>query len=115
MNTTVIKIEVERRRLALAEGQRCARFGGVGEAVQLGEMQGAMGLLDAAEDAAGADRGELLIIPDQPDTRAASDGELDGRVEGEGIGHAGFVDDQQGRPPDRCRPLRPGRRAVGTR
>ena len=38
---------------------------------------------------------ELLIIADQPDTRTASDGELDGGVEGEGVGHAGFVDDQQ--------------------
>ena len=54
-----------------------------------------MGLCDVAEDAAGADRGELLIISDQPDTRTASDGELDGCVEGEGVGHAGFVDDHQ--------------------
>ena len=37
---------------------------------------------DVAEDTAGADRGELLIISDQPDTRTATDGELDGGVEG---------------------------------
>ena len=30
-----------------------------------------MGVFDVAEDAAGADRGELLIITDQPDTRTA--------------------------------------------
>ena len=36
--------------------------------MQLGELQGAVGVFDVAEDAAGADRGELLIITDQPDT-----------------------------------------------
>jgi hypothetical protein len=69
-------------------------------------MQRTVGLFDVAEDAGGADRGELLIITDQPDTGTASDGELHGRVEGEGVGHAGFVDDHQRRRADRCRPLR---------
>ena len=73
--------------------------------MQLGQAEGAVGVCDVAEDAAGADRGELLIIPDQPDTRTAGDGELDGGVEGEGVGHAGFVDDHQGRRADRCRPV----------
>jgi hypothetical protein len=36
-----------------------------------------------------------LIITDQSDTGTAIHGELDSRVEGEGVGHAGFVDDQQ--------------------
>jgi hypothetical protein len=105
MDTTVIKIELKPRRVAVAEGQRCGRFGGVGEAMQLGQAEGAVALLDVAEDTAGADRGELLIITDQSDTRTAIDGELDGRVEGQGVGHAGFVDDQQGRRTDRCRPI----------
>ena len=35
-----------------------------------------MALLDVVEDTAGADRGELLIITDQSDTRTATDGEL---------------------------------------
>jgi hypothetical protein len=52
-------------------------------------------VLDVAEDAAGSDRSELLIITNQPDTRPAVDGEPDCRVEGEGVGHAGFVDDHQ--------------------
>jgi hypothetical protein len=52
-------------------------------------------LFDVAEDAAGADRGELLIITNQPDTRPSIDRELDCGVEGEGVGHAGFIDDQQ--------------------
>ena len=39
--------------------------------MQLGEAERAVGVFDVAEDAAGADRGELLIITDQPDTRTA--------------------------------------------
>jgi len=96
MNTAVIKVEVEPRSIAVAEGERCCRFGRVGEAVQLGEAEGAVGVGDVAEDAAGADRGKLLIITDQADTCTASDGELQRGVEGQGVGHAGFVDDQQG-------------------
>ena len=69
-------------------------------------MQGAVGVFDVAEYAAGADRGELLIITDQPDTGTSSDGELDGCVEGEGVGHTGFIDDHQCRRVDRGRPLR---------
>ena len=66
------EVEGECRRFAFAEGERCCCFGGVGEAVQLGEMQRAVGLFDVAEDAAGADRGELLIITNQPDTPTTS-------------------------------------------
>jgi hypothetical protein len=65
-----------------------------------------VGLLDVAEDTAGADRGELLIISDQSDVRAAIDGELHGGVEGQGVGHAGFVDDHQGRRADPRSPIR---------
>ena len=57
---------------------------------------------DVAEDTAGADRGELLIITDQPHTPTATDHELDGGVEGQGVGHPGFVDDHQGRRADRA-------------
>jgi hypothetical protein len=74
--------------------------------VQLGQVEGAVGVLDVAKDAAGADRAELLIITDQAQTRTATDGELDRGVEGEGVGHAGFVNDQQGRRADRGRPVR---------
>ena len=68
---------------------------GVGEAVQLGETERVVGVVDVAEDAAGDDRSELLIITYHSDTRTAIDGELDGGVEGQGVGHAGFVDDHQ--------------------
>ena len=82
MDPAVIKVERRAPRVAFAEGERCCRFGGVGEAMQLGQAEGAVGVFDVAEDTAGADRGELLIITDQPDTRTATDRELDGGVEG---------------------------------
>ena len=68
VNTAVIEVEAECLGFAVAEGEGGGGFGGVGEAVQLGEPEGAVGVLDVAEDAAGADRGELLVIADQPDT-----------------------------------------------
>jgi microcompartment protein CcmK/EutM len=64
--------------------------------MQLGELEGTVYVFDVAQDAAGADRGELLIISDQSDTRTTSDHELHGGVEGDGVGHPGFVDDHQG-------------------
>jgi hypothetical protein len=74
--------------------------------VEFGEVEGAVAVFDVAEDAAGADGGELLIIADQPDAGPAVDGVLDGGVEGQGVGHPGFVDDDQGAPVDLGRPLR---------
>src|SRR5829696_4316357 len=69
MDAAVIKVEVECLWFAVAEGEGCCRFDGVGEAMQLGQAEGAVALLDVAEHTAGADRGELLIITDQSDTR----------------------------------------------
>ncbi len=51
-----------------------------------------MGGGDVAKYAAGPDRGELLVVTDEPDDGAAVDGVRDDAVEGEGVGHAGFVD-----------------------
>jgi hypothetical protein len=42
--------------------------------------------LDVAEYPAGADRGELLIISDQPHAATASHDEVDGGIQGEGVG-----------------------------
>ena len=64
--------------------------------MQLAQAEGAVHFFDVAQHTPGPDRGELLIITNQADTRTASDGEMDGGVEGEGVGHAGFVDDHQG-------------------
>jgi hypothetical protein len=63
-------------------------------------------VLDVAEDTAGTDRSELLIITDQSDTCPAVDGEPDCRVEGQRVGHAGLINDDQRR---RSHPGRPDR------
>ena len=65
-----------------------------------------MGGLDVAEHPAGTDRGELLVIPDQPDTAAPLNDVANRGVKGEGVGHARFVDHHQGGRPDAGRPLR---------
>ena len=65
-----------------------------------------MGLFDVAEDAASTDRGELLIITDQPNTRTSIDGEPDCGVEGESVSHAGLIDDDQRRRSDTRCPVR---------
>src|SRR5215217_7616774 len=75
MDPAVIKVELQTGRVAFAEGKRCCRFGGVGEAMQLGQPEGAISVLDVAEDAAGADGGELLIISDKSYVRTPSDRE----------------------------------------
>jgi hypothetical protein len=56
--------------------------------------------VDVAQDAAGADRGELLVIADQPYGAAAVEDELDHRVERQGVGHASLIDDDQAGGPD---------------
>ena len=107
MNTAVIKVELER-----LEGSPSRRASDA--AASAGSVKRCSSVrrrapwvcCDVAEDTAGADRGELLIITDQPYIRTPSDGELDGGVEGQGVGHAGFIDDHQGRRADRCRPVR---------
>jgi hypothetical protein len=84
INTAMIEIEAECAGISFPQGERGFCFGRIGEAVQLGELQGAVNVLDVAEDTAGADRGELLIITNHPDTRPAVDGQSDCRVEGPG-------------------------------
>ena len=92
MDPLLVEVEAERFGSAVAEGEGGGGFGGVGEPVQLGEPDRAVGGLDVAEHAAGADRGELLVVTDQPDTAAPADDELARRRPGRG-----------------CRPCRPRR------
>ena len=92
-----------------------AASAGSREPVQFGEPDGAVGGFDVAEDAAGADRGQLLVVTDQPDTAAPADDEGDGGVEGDGVGHPGLVDDHQGVGADPGRPVRQRRRGRWTR
>ena len=58
MNAAVIKVEVECLWFALAEGPCRCGFGEVGEPMQLGQVEGAVGVGDVAQYAAGADRSE---------------------------------------------------------
>ena len=48
--------------------------------MQLGQPDRAVAGLDVAEHTAGSDRGELLIITDEPDTAATLHNEVDGGV-----------------------------------
>ena len=82
MDSSLVEVEAERFGPAIAEGEGCEAFGGVGEPVQLGEPDRSVGVGDVAEHAAGADRGELLVVTDQPDTAAASDDEVRRRRQG---------------------------------
>ena len=83
VDTSPVQVEAERFGSAVADGDAGGGLCRVAEAVQLGEPEGAMARLDVAEHPAGADRGELLIITDQPDAAAAADDELDGGVQGQ--------------------------------
>ena len=105
VDPVVVEVEAERFRPALAQGKGGGGFGRVGEAVEFGEPDGAVGGGDVAEDAAGADRRQLLVVADEPDTSAAADDEVDGGVEGDGVGHPGLVDHHQAVGPDRRRPV----------
>ena len=101
MDAVAVEVEPERLGLPVAQGEGGGGFGGVGEPHQLAQLQRAVGGGDVAQDAAGADRGELLVVPDEPDLPAAGGDELDGGGQGEGVGHAGLVDDHQCRGPMR--------------
>jgi hypothetical protein len=48
VDTTLIQVEVERLWFAVAEGEGCCGFVGVGEAMQLGELEGAVCVFDVA-------------------------------------------------------------------
>ena len=67
------------------------------------QVEGAVLGGDVAKGAAGADRPELLVVADQPDGGALVEAPGDDVVEGEGVGHAGLVDDHQSVRPDRVR------------
>jgi hypothetical protein len=105
VDASPVQVEAERFGSAVTHGEGGGGLGLVGEPVQLAQPDRAVAGLDVAEYAAGADRGELLIITDKPDAAAAADDELDGGVQGEGVGHPGFVDDHQRGSADAFRPI----------
>ena len=65
-----------------------------------------MGGSDVAQHAAGADRGELLVVTDQPDAATALEDELHRSVQGEGVGHPGLVDHHERGGVDAGHPVR---------
>ena len=105
VDAVVVEVEPEGFGASVAQGEGGGALGGVGEPHQLGQVQRAVGVGDVAQDAAGADGGELLVVADEPDLPAPVQDERDGGVEGEGVGHPGLVDDDQGPRPDLVGPL----------
>ena len=77
----VVEIEPDRLSPAVAQGEGGGGFGRVAEPQRLGEPDRPVGGLDVAEHPAGTDRGELLVIADQPDTAAPLDDVANGGVE----------------------------------
>ena len=82
VDPAVVEVEPERLGAPVAQGEGGGSFGGVGEPHQLGQVQRAVGGGDVAQDAAGADRGELLVVADEADLPAACGDELRRRRRG---------------------------------
>ena len=115
VDPAAVEVEPERLGVPVAKRQGGGGFGGVGEPHQLGQAQRPVGGGDVPQDAAGTDRGELLVVTDQPDRAAAGDHEVDDGGQGEGVGHPGLVHHDQGGRADVPRPSRAGPGAAGTR
>ena len=69
------------------------------ESVQLCQPNRAMAVFDVAEDPAGTDGGQLLIITDRH-TAATANNELNGGVQGERVRHPSLIDQHQRRGAD---------------
>jgi hypothetical protein len=95
VDTLPIEVEAERFRSAITKDEGGNGLCLIIKPVQLGKPVRAVDGLDIAQNTAGADRRELLIITDQPDAASSLHDEVDCGVEGEGVGHTRFVDDHQ--------------------
>jgi hypothetical protein len=60
---------------------------------------------EVAQDAAGRDGGQLLVVADEAHAGPARQRVPDHGVQVEGAGHAGFVDDEQGVRTDGVEPV----------
>ena len=94
MDAIVIEIEGERRGLAWLGSDDAAASAGLVKRCSSPRCS-AVGLFDVAEDATGADRGELLIITNQPDTPTTSDHRWTAVSRVRVSAMLGFIDDQQ--------------------
>ncbi len=95
VDAVVVEVEAECFGEPVAQGEGGGAFGLVGKSDEFGEPQRAVFGFDVAKDAAGLDRGELLVVADEADAGAFGQDVADHGVEGEGSGHPGFVDDDQ--------------------
>ena len=95
MDAVVVEVEPECLWSPFSQGERRGGFGWVGEAQDLGEPGGPVCGLDVAQHAASADGGQLPVVSDEADAATAADHVVDGAVEANGVGHAGFIDDDQ--------------------
>jgi hypothetical protein len=81
MDASPVEVEAECFGLAVAEREGDGGFGRVGKAMQFAQPERAVAGLDVTQYAAGADRSELLIITDQPNTATALHNETYGCVQ----------------------------------
>ncbi len=88
----MLVVPVDRAAISDAQLQRRGGLGGIGEPVQHGELGGSGLGGDQAQRAAGLHGGQLPVIAQQPDGRAAGGGDLDEPVEQERARHPGLVD-----------------------
>ena len=85
--------EPERERgVAVVELGECVAFDWVAVAAVLGEADRVEPLGEGGEDAAGFDRGELVVVTDQDDLGVGAAGVVDEPCELAGADHGGFVD-----------------------
>ena len=92
-------------RLAAASAGPVSR---VGEPYDGAQGDGVVGVGEVAQDAAGRDGGELLVVADEAHAGPARERVPDDGVEVERGGHAGFIDDEQGVGTDGGEPFRAG-------
>lgn len=95
VDASLVEVEPERSRASLPQRQRRGRLHRVGEADHLSEPHRAVLGVDLTQHAAGLNRGELVVVADQPDAAAAADDERHRGLQGERVSHARLVDDHQ--------------------
>ena len=93
IDAIAVGVEVDSRGVAVADQQGGVGFVGVGEPVQFSEADGPVSALEVGEDAAGADRSELLVVADQAHPPTGSQRVADGGVQGGAAldAHAAFL------------------------
>ena len=94
-DAVVAGVEVEGFGSAFADADGGGGFVGVGEPVEVGELDGAGVVGEEAQCAAGFDGGELGGVAEDPDDGAAFAGVVGEPVQVAGAGHAGFVDQDE--------------------